>query len=196
MRVASVSRKTRETQIELKLNLDGKGNAQVDSGVGFLNHMLELLAFHSGVDLMLSCKGDTDVDAHHSVEDVGIALGKAISDALGDKAGIARYGSFLLPMDEALVMVALDISGRSHLNFDVQLSAFKVGGFDTELGKEFFYALTRNLGCTLHFKMLAGENAHHILEACFKGLGRALKQAVAMDPALNGRANSSKGTLV
>lgn len=196
MRVTSISRNTNETQIELKLNLDGMGQANIQSGVGFLDHMLTLFSFHSGIDLMLSCKGDTQVDDHHSVEDIGIALGKAIADALGEKQGITRYGSFLLPMDEALVLCALDLSGRGHLSFDVELPAQKVGTFDTELVKEFFLALTRNLAMTLHLRMLSGENSHHIIEACFKGFARALKQAIAIDPSMEDRTPSSKGTLV
>ncbi len=195
MREASITRSTNETKIELKLNLDGSGESRIDSGVGFLDHMLTLLSFHSGIDLALTCVGDTQVDDHHSCEDIGITLGRAISDALGEKKGIARYGSFLLPMDEALVLCALDLSGRCHVNFDVQLPTEKVGAFDTELVKEFFLALARNLDMTLHLKMLAGENSHHIIEACFKGFGRALRQAVAVDPNLAGRAASSKGTL-
>ncbi len=195
MRGASINRNTNETQIQLKLNLDGKGRAAIDSGVGFLDHMLTLLSFHGGIDLELRCNGDVRVDDHHSVEDIGIALGRAIAEALGEKKGIVRYGSFLLPMDEALVLCALDLSGRAHVNFDVQIPTQQVGTFDTELVKEFFWALARNLGLTLHFKMMAGENSHHIIEACFKGFGRALRQALAIDPDLEGRAASTKGTL-
>lgn len=195
MRKSSIERKTKETDIRLELNLDGEGRANIDSGVGFLNHMLELLAFHAGFDLAIQCKGDIEVDAHHSVEDIGICLGKAISDALEDKSGIARYGSFLLPMDEALVLCAIDLSGRCFLGYDVQVPTAMVGDFDTALIKEFFFSMARNLPATLHFKQLSGENSHHILEACFKGFGRALRQAVAIDPSANGKPNSTKGTL-
>ncbi len=195
MRKASISRKTKETDIQLFLNLDGTGKAEIDTGVGFLNHMLELLAFHSGFDLTVRCKGDTWVDDHHSVEDIGIALGQALADALGDKKGIARYGNFLLPMDEALVLVAIDLSGRDTLGYQVQLPTEKVGTFDTELVKEFMLGFARNAKACLHFHQLAGENTHHIIEAMFKGLGRALKQAVAIDPCRAEETPSSKGLL-
>ena len=196
MRTAEIARKTRETDITLKLNLDGKGFAGVDTGCGFLNHMLELFAFHGGLDLELVCKGDTQVDDHHTVEDVGIALGQAVFEALGDRAGIARYGSMLLPMDEALVLCAIDLSGRDTLGWQVNIPTQKVGSFDTELVKEFMLGFVRSLRATLHFRQLAGENSHHIIEAMFKGLGRALRQAAAIDPASAGRAPSSKGMLV
>ncbi|MBQ7656290.1 MAG: imidazoleglycerol-phosphate dehydratase HisB [Clostridia bacterium] len=195
MRQATIKRSTKETQIQLSLNLDGTGKAEIDTGVGFLNHMLELLAFHSGFDLTVSSKGDTWVDDHHSVEDIGIALGQALSEALGDKKGITRYGNFLLPMDEALVLVAIDLSGRDTLGYQVTLPAQKVGTFDTELVKEFMLGFVRNAKACLHFQMMAGENTHHIIEAMFKGLGRALKQAVAIDPARAGETPSSKGIL-
>ena len=195
MRQATIKRSTKETQIQLSLNLDGTGKAEIDTGVGFLNHMLELLAFHSGFDLTVSCKGDTWVDDHHSVEDIGIALGQALSEALGDKKGIVRYGNFLLPMDEALVLCAIDLSGRDTLGYQVTLPAQKVGTFDTELVKEFMLSFVRNAKACLHFQMMAGENTHHIIEAMFKGLGRALKQAVAIDPARAGETPSSKGIL-
>ncbi|MBR0408561.1 MAG: imidazoleglycerol-phosphate dehydratase HisB [Clostridia bacterium] len=195
MRQATIKRSTKETQIQLSLNLDGTGKAEIDTGVGFLNHMLELLAFHSGFDLTVSCKGDTWVDDHHSVEDIGIALGQALSEALGDKKGITRYGNFLLPMDEALVLCAIDLSGRDTLGYQVTLPAQKVGTFDTELVKEFMLGFVRNAKACLHFQMMAGENTHHIIEAMFKGLGRALKQAVAIDPARAGETPSSKGIL-
>ena len=195
MRQATIKRSTKETQFQLSLNLDGTGKAEIDTGVGFLNHMLELLAFHSGFDLTVSCKGDTWVDDHHSVEDIGIALGQALSEALGDKKGITRYGNFLLPMDEALVLVAIDLSGRDTLGYQVTLPAQKVGTFDTELVKEFMLGFVRNAKACLHFQMMAGENTHHIIEAMFKGLGRALKQAVAIDPARAGETPSSKGIL-
>ena len=196
MRQAELSRKTRETDITLRLNLDGKGFADIDTGCGFMNHMLELFAFHGGFDLEIRCQGDTQVDDHHTVEDVGIVLGQAFFEALGEKKGIARYGNFLLPMDEALVLCAVDLSGRDTLGWQVTIPTQKVGSFDTELVKEFMLGFSRSLRATLHFQQLAGENSHHIIEAVFKGLGRALKQAAAVDPALTGRAPSSKGTLV
>ena len=195
MRQATIERKTRETDICLSLNIDGTGKAEIDTGVGFLNHMLELFAFHSGFDLTVRCKGDTWVDDHHSVEDIGIALGQALLEALGDKKGIARYGNFLLPMDEALVLVAIDLSGRDTLGYQVHLPAEKVGTFDTELVKEFMLGFTRNAKACLHFHQLAGENTHHIIEAMFKGLGRALRQAVAIDPKRAEETPSSKGVL-
>ena len=195
MRQAAIERKTRETDICLSLNIDGAGKAEIDTGVGFLNHMLELLAFHSGFDLTVRCKGDTWVDDHHSVEDIGIALGQALADALGDKKGITRYGNFLLPMDEALVLVAIDLSGRDTLGYHVQLPTEKVGSFDTELVKEFMLGFVRNAKACLHFHQLAGENTHHIIEAMFKGLGRALRQAVAIDPQRAGETPSSKGVI-
>ncbi len=195
MRQAQIDRKTKETDIHLTLNLDGVGKADIDSGVGFLNHMLELLAFHSGMDLFVRCQGDTWVDDHHSVEDIGIALGQALRNALGDKKGITRYGNFLLPMDEALVLVALDLSGRDALGYGVTLPTQKVGSFDTELVKEFMLAFTRSAKACLHFQMMAGENTHHIIEAMFKGLGRALRQAVSIDPMRAGETPSSKGLL-
>ncbi len=195
MRQATIERKTKETNICLSLNIDGAGKAEIDTGVGFLNHMLELFAFHSGFDLTVRCKGDTWVDDHHSVEDIGIALGQALLEALGDKKGIARYGNFLLPMDEALVLVAIDLSGRDTLGYQVHLPAEKVGTFDTELVKEFMLGFTRNAKACLHFHQLAGENTHHIIEAMFKGLGRALRQAVAIDPKRAEETPSSKGVL-
>ena len=195
MRQAEIKRTTRETDISLSLNLDGKGYADIDTGCGFLNHMLELLAFHGSFDLTIRCKGDTDVDDHHTVEDIGIALGQAFFNALGEKKGIVRYGNFLLPMDESLVLTAIDLSGRDHLGYQVNIPTQKVGTFDTELVKEFMLAFVRNLRATLHFNQMAGENSHHIIEAMFKGLGRAMKQAVSIDPARAGLAASSKGTL-
>lgn len=195
MRQATIKRKTRETDICLSLNIDGAGKAEIDTGVGFLNHMLELFAFHSGFDLTVRCKGDTWVDDHHSVEDIGIALGQAVLEALGDKKGITRYGNFLLPMDEALVLVAIDLSGRDTLGYQVNLPAEKVGTFDTELVKEFMLGFTRNAKACLHFHQMAGDNTHHIIEAMFKGLGRALRQAVAIDPKRAKETPSSKGVL-
>ncbi len=195
MRTAEIKRTTRETDIYLSLNLDGKGKADIDSGCGFLNHMLELFAFHGSFDLTVKCKGDTYVVDHHTVEDIGIVLGQAFFNALGEKKGIIRYGNFLLPMDETLILCAIDLSGRDYLGFQVDIPTQKVGTFDTELVKEFMLAFVRSLRATLHFKQLAGENSHHIIEAVFKGLGRALKAAVAVDPTRIGEAASSKGTL-
>ena len=195
MRQASIERKTRETEIALTLNLDGTGKAQIDTGVGFLNHMLELLTFHGQFDLSVSCEGDIQVDDHHSVEDIGIALGQAFSQALGDKKGIVRYGNFLLPMDEALVLCAVDLCGRDTLGYQVNIPTQKVGSFDTELVQEFMLGFTRNAQACLHFVQMAGANSHHIIEAMFKGLGRALRQAVSIDPARAGETPSSKGVL-
>lgn len=195
MRQARVDRKTRETDISLTLLLDGAGKADIHTGVGFLDHMLELLAFHSGFDLAVSCAGDTRVDDHHSVEDIGIALGKAFSEALGDKKGIRRYGQFLLPMDEALVLCAVDLCGRDTLGWQMQLPSQKVGSFDTELAQEFMLAFVRNAGAAAHFVQLAGQNTHHILEAAFKGFGRALGQAVSLDENRINETPSSKGVL-
>ncbi len=195
MRQAAISRKTKETDIQLFLNLDGTGKAEIDTSVGFLNHMLELLAFHSGFDLTVRCKGDTWVDDHHSVEDIGIALGQALRNALGDKKGITRYGNFLLPMDEALVLCAVDLCGRDTLGYQVNIPAQKVGSFDTELVQEFMLGFTRNAKACVHFVQMAGTNSHHIIEAMFKGLGRALRQAVQIDPDIAGETPSSKGVL-
>lgn len=195
MREASVSRKTNETDIQMKLRLDGAGASAIATGCGFLDHMLTLFAFHGRFDLTVSCKGDTAVDDHHTVEDVGIALGRAFSEALDDRSGIVRYGSFLLPMDEALVLCALDISGRAHLEYGLLPPSQKIGSFDAELGREFFLAVCREMKLTLHLRQLSGLNSHHILEAAFKGFGRAMRQAAAMDPDGHGAA-STKGVLV
>ncbi len=195
MRQASIERKTGETEIALTLNLDGTGKADMDTGVGFLNHMLELLAFHGQFDLTVKCQGDTQVDDHHSVEDIGIALGQAFLQALGDKRGIVRYGNFLLPMDEALVLCAVDLSGRDTLGYQVNIPTQKVGSFDTELVQEFMLGFTRNAQACVHFVQMAGTNSHHIIEAMFKGLGRALRQAVSIDPGRAGETPSSKGVL-
>ena len=193
MRTAEVTRKTAETDIRLKLNLDGSGVRSIDTGCGFLNHMLELFTAHGGFDLELKCTGDLHVDAHHTVEDVAISLGRAFDMALGDRRGIHRYGDIALPMDEALVLCALDISGRACLGYALEIPTEKVGEFDTELVREFMEALCRSMGLTLHLRQLAGLNSHHIIEAAFKGLGRALRQAVAVD----GEAiPSTKGTLL
>lgn len=195
MRTAQIARDTNETRIRLTLELDGTGTSKVDSGCGFLNHMLTLLAAHGRFDLEVSCKGDTDVDDHHTVEDIGIALGQAFTKALEDRRGITRYGQSLLPMDETLVLCGVDLSGRDYLGWGLTLPAQKVGTFDTELAKEFWLGFVRQCPCALHFRQLAGENTHHILEAAFKGAGRALRMAVSLDPALNGQIPSTKGTL-
>lgn len=180
MRIATITRTTAETEISLCLSLDGSGKADVDSGVGFLDHMLTLFALHSGFDLSLRCKGDVEVDDHHSVEDIGICLGAALAEALGDKKGVARYGDIVLPMDEALVLCAVDLSGRAVLCADLDLPSQKVGTFDTELCEEFLLAFVRAGGVTLHVRQLAGRNTHHILEAVFKALGRTLAKATAV----------------
>ena len=195
MRTAQIARDTNETRIRLTLELDGTGASKIDSGCGFLNHMLTLLAAHGRFDLEVSCRGDTDVDDHHTVEDIGIALGQAFTKALGDRRGITRYGQSLLPMDETLVLCGVDLSGRDYLGWGLTLPAQKVGTFDTELAKEFWLGFVRQCPCALHFRQLAGENTHHILEAAFKGAGRALRMAVSLDPALNGQIPSTKGTL-
>ena len=195
MRTAEITRNTAETQISLSLNIDGGGTAVVDTGCGFLDHMLTLFARHGRFDLSLRCIGDTAVDDHHTTEDVGIALGQAFAAALGEKRGIERYGSFLLPMDEALVRCAVDISGRSCLVYRLDIPAQKVGSFDTELAEEFFSALSRESGMALHIRQLAGRNTHHILEGMFKALGRALRKAVAMDAQFADDVPSTKGVL-
>lgn len=195
MRTANIKRDTRETQIQLTLNLDGTGRSGVSTGVGFLDHMLELFARHGDFDLDLTCRGDTQVDFHHSVEDSGICLGRAFAEALGDKRGITRYGQFLLPMDETLVLCAVDLSGRDYLGWAVDLPAAKVGDFDTELAKEFWLGFVRECPGSLHIRQMAGENTHHILEAVFKGLGRALKEAAAFDPKHRDEIPSTKGVL-
>ena len=195
MRKAEIKRKTAETDIVLMLDLDGTGKSDIDSGVGFLDHMLTLFAKHGRFDLQLACKGDTQVDDHHSVEDIGICLGEAFAKALGDKAGIRRYGSMLLPMDEALVLSSLDISGRAHLSYTASIRARKVGTFDTELAEEFWEAFARSAKITLHIRQLAGRNAHHIIEGMFKSVARALREAVSIDPALAGEIPSTKGVL-
>ena len=195
MRKGELKRKTAETDIELSLTLDGTGKSSIDTGCGFLDHMLTLFASHGRFDLNVSCKGDTNVDFHHSVEDVGICLGKAFSDAIGDCKGIKRYGNMILPMDESLVLCALDVSGRAYLNYDVSIAAEKIGDFDIELIEEFFYAFVRNSGVTLHIKRLDGRNAHHIAEAAFKAFARALRQAVEIDMQSKDEIPSTKGVL-
>ena len=195
MRTAEINRTTAETAITLRLCLDGTGASQVQSGVGFLDHMLTLFAKHSRFDLTLTCSGDTQVDDHHSVEDIGICLGQALCQALGDKRGIRRYGSCILPMDEALILCAVDLSGRSCLRLQAQIPTEKVGTFDTELVEEFFQALTREARMNLHLRQLDGTNSHHIIEAMFKALGRTLRQAVAIDPDCRDEIPSTKGVL-
>ena len=195
MRSATIERKTAETDIALTLTLDGAGRSDLNSGVGFLDHMLTLFARHGRFDLTLNCNGDTYVDDHHSVEDIGIALGQAFEKALGDKRGIIRYGSFILPMDETLILSAVDISGRSYLNFDLHIPTQKVGTFDTELAEEFFLGFVRNANLTLHIKQLEGKNSHHIIEGTFKCVARAMKQAVAIDENFRDEIPSTKGVL-
>ena len=195
MRRSDIRRDTNETKIRLALGLDGTGKADIATGVGFLDHMLTLFARHGDFDLTVSCQGDTQVDGHHTVEDTGICLGRAFAEALGDKRGIARYGQFLLPMDETLVLIACDLSGRDYLGWAVDLPAQKVGDFDTELAREFWLAFVRECPMALHIRLLAGENTHHILEAVFKGAGRALKMAAAMDEKHRDEIPSTKGVL-
>lgn len=193
MRVSEITRNTAETRISLTLNLDGTGKADIDTGVGFLNHMLTLFAAHGKFDLTVKCAGDVEVDDHHSVEDIGICLGQAFQAALGDKRGITRYGSFLLPMDEALILSAVDISGRSCLCYGLEIPTEKIGTFDTELVEEFFLGFTRNCPMSLHLRQLSGTNSHHIVEGAFKSVGRALKAAVALDG--SNEIPSTKGVL-
>ena len=195
MRTAEVTRKTAETDISLKLNLDGRGKSNINTGCGFLDHMLVLFASHGRFDLDISCKGDTYVDYHHTVEDIGIALGKAFFDALGDKRGIYRYGDTILPMDEALIMSAVDFSGRSYLGYDLKIPTEKVGDFDTELAQEFFLGFIRNAECSLHIKMLSGKNTHHIIEGAFKSVARTLRKAVQLDEEFKNEIPSTKGVL-
>ena len=195
MRTANISRKTAETDITLSLNLDGSGKGRIATGCGFLDHMLTLFARHGRLDLAVTCRGDTDVDDHHTVEDVGICLGDALAKALGDRSGVNRYGSALLPMDEALLLTAVDLSGRGMLCCQLDIPTEKVGTFDTELVEEFFLSLARRANLTLHIRQFSGKNSHHIIEGAFKGLGRALRQAVAIDPALGGEVPSTQGVL-
>ena len=195
MRTAEIKRKTAETDISLTLNLAGRGTSAIDTGCGFLDHMLTLFAKHGRFDLNLTCKGDTNVDDHHTVEDIGICLGQAFHDALGDKKGIVRYGSMILPMDEALILTAVDLSGRAHLSYGLNIPTEKVGTMDTELVKEFWLAFVRTAECALHLKQLDGENSHHIIEGTFKSAARSLKQAVAIDPAYADEIPSTKGVL-
>jgi imidazoleglycerol-phosphate dehydratase len=195
MRSVTITRTTAETDITLPLTLDGKGESNIQSGCGFLNHMLTLFAKHGGFDLTLTCKGDTYVDDHHTVEDIGIVLGQAFAQALGDKRGIGRYGSMTLPMDESLILAAVDLSGRSYLGFALDIPTSRVGSFDTELVEEFWLAFTRKAECTLHLRQLAGTNSHHIIEGAFKAAARALRQAVAIDADRADELPSTKGVL-
>ena len=195
MRSAQIERKTAETDVRLTLSLDGTGRAQINTGVGFLDHMLTLFAAHGRFDLSVSCAGDTQVDDHHSVEDIGIALGDAVAQALGEKRGIRRYGSMLLPMDEALVLCAVDLSGRCCLRMQAAFPSQKIGTFDTELVEEFFTAFSRHAGATLHLRQMDGTNSHHIAEAMFKAFARALSEAVSLDARLAGEIPSTKGAL-
>ena len=195
MRTAEINRNTSETQIALKLDLDGTGKSEISTGCGFLDHMLVLFAKHGRFDLMVRCKGDTWVDDHHTVEDVGIALGEAFRIALGDKKGITRYGSQILPMDEALILTAVDLSGRSFLGYELQIPTQKVGTFDTELVEEFWLGFVRNAQCNLHIRQLAGTNSHHIIEGAFKSAGRSLRAAVSIEAAFADEIPSTKGVL-
>ena len=196
MRTVTIQRYTNETKIDLTLNLDGSGVSDVQSGCGFLDHMLTLFARHARFDLTVKCVGDVKVDYHHTTEDIGICLGKALDEALGDKKGICRYGSMMLPMDEALVLCAIDVSGRSYLVYNLDIPMQKVGTFDTELVEEFLTAFVRSAGITLHVKKLDGKNSHHIIEGAFKALARALSQAVAIDEKRAGEIPSTKGVLL
>lgn len=195
MRTGEINRKTAETDIRLKLDLDGSGKSAIDTGVGFLDHMLTLFASHGRFDLTIQCQGDTGVDDHHSTEDIGIALGEAFAQALGDKKGIVRYGHMILPMDEALILSAVDFSGRDFLGFDLQIPTEKVGTFDTELVEEFWLGFVRNARCNLHLKQLAGTNSHHIIEGAFKSAARSMRMAVSVDPAFANEVPSTKGVL-
>ncbi len=195
MRSFEMKRKTAETDISLKIALNGKGESNINTGVGFLDHMLTLFARHGRFDLEVICKGDTQVDAHHTVEDIGICLGKAFSETLGDKKGITRYGYMVLPMDEALILTAIDLDGRGTLAYGLEIPSEKVGEFDTELTEEFFYAFVREAKCSLHIKQLAGKNSHHIIEGTFKSFARSLRQAVAFEVGFENEIPSTKGVL-
>ncbi len=195
MRSVRIDRTTAETKISLSLNLDGRGTSEIHTGCGFMDHMLTLFAKHGGFDLTVSCKGDLYVDSHHTVEDIGICLGQAFSKALGDKKGICRYGSMILPMDEALILSSVDLSGRGHLEYGLTLPAEQLGNFDTELTEEFWLAFVRNSACTLHIQQLAGRNTHHIIEGCFKSVARSLREAVSIDKDFADQIPSTKGVL-
>lgn len=195
MRIAELKRNTAETRISVFLNLDGTGKSEIATGCGFLDHMLTLFSRHGRFDLNVTCQGDTQVDYHHTTEDIGIALGTAFSQALGEKRGICRYGDTILPMDEALILTAVDISGRSFLGFELPIPTEKVGDFDTELVEEFWLGFVRKAECTLHFKELSGSNSHHIIEGAFKSAARSLKKAVLIDPVYADEIPSTKGVL-
>ena len=195
MRTSEISRKTAETDIKLSLNLDGEGKSKIDSGCGFLDHMLILLAAHGRFDLNLTCVGDCKVDYHHTAEDIGICLGKAFAEALGEKKGIERYGSAIIPMDEALVLSAVDFSGRAYLSYSLEIPSQKVGDFDTELVEEFWLGFVRQANCTLHIRQLDGKNSHHIIEGAFKSVARTLKMAVKIDGKRAEEIPSTKGVL-
>ena len=195
MRKSEINRKTAETDISLKLDVDGMGENKIDTGCGFLDHMLTLFSRHGGFDLELKCIGDTNVDYHHTVEDIGIVLGKALHEALGEMRGIKRYGSFILPMDESLILSAVDISGRSYLGFKLNIPTQRVGDFDTELVREFFEAFVRNANITLHISQLEGYNSHHIIEGAFKSVARSLKEAVEIEERFKNQIPSTKGVL-
>ncbi|MBQ3346384.1 MAG: imidazoleglycerol-phosphate dehydratase HisB [Synergistaceae bacterium] len=195
MRTSNITRTTKETDITLSLELDGTGKAEIDTGCGFLNHMLTLFAAHGRFDLSVKCRGDYDVDYHHTTEDVGICLGLAFREALGAKKGINRYGNMILPMDEALVMTAIDFSGRAFLGWEVEIPTQKVGNFDTELAEEFWRAFAGNSLCTLHFRQLSGKNSHHIIECAFKSAARSISQAVRVNPELGDEVPSTKGVI-
>ncbi|MBQ4160648.1 MAG: imidazoleglycerol-phosphate dehydratase HisB [Clostridia bacterium] len=195
LRTSEINRKTAETDIALKLNIDGTGSSEIDTGCGFLDHMLTLFAKHGRFDLNLTCKGDTYVDDHHTAEDIGICLGAAFAEALGEKRGIVRYGSMLLPMDEALILSAVDFSGRSYLAYGLEIPTAKVGSFDTELAEEFWLGFVRNAAVTLHIKQMAGTNAHHIIEGAFKSVARSLRAAVKIDADAANEIPSTKGVL-
>lgn len=195
MRNAELQRKTAETDVKVSLSLDGSGHSEIATGCGFLDHMLTLFAKHGRFDLTLSCRGDTQIDDHHTVEDIGITLGAAFAEALGDKRGIVRYGDTMLPMDEALILSAVDLSGRGHLSYDMSIPTEKVGNFDTELVEEFWLGFVRNAACTLHIRMLSGKNSHHIIEGCFKSVARSLRKAVSIEKEYADEVPSTKGVL-
>ena len=195
MRTYSINRKTAETDIQLSLNIDGTGKSEINSGCGFLDHMLTLFAKHARFDLTVSCKGDTHVDYHHTAEDIGIVLGAAFKEALGNKKGIIRYGNMILPMDESLILSAIDFSGRSYLGYSLDIPTEKVGDFDTELCEEFWLAFVRQAECTLHIRQLCGYNSHHIIEGAFKSVARSIRAAVKIDPDFADEIPSTKGVL-
>lgn len=195
MRISNIERSTKETKISLSLNLDSKEAGVIDTGCGFLDHMLTLFSSHAKISLSVKCKGDVEVDYHHTVEDIGICLGLAFSEALGDKKGIVRYGNMILPMDEALILSAVDFSGRGYLGYRLNIPTQRVGDFDTELVEEFFLAFVRNAECTLHIKDFEGTNSHHIIEGAFKSVARSIRQAIAIDPLCADEIPSTKGVL-